>query len=107
MPHAFAGSRLAESVAQGGSAVLHKISKLQGYHILATDGECGHVDDVLVDESMNTRDLVVDTSNWIGGKSVRISAASVERIDSPHKEIRVRLTKDEIAHCPSVDSADI
>src|SRR5262245_13933677 len=87
--------------------MLHKISKLQGFHILATDGECGHVDDVLVDECMNTHDLVVDTSNWIGGKSVLVSADAVERVDSPHKEIRVRLTKDEIAQCPSVETADI
>jgi hypothetical protein len=87
--------------------MLHKISKLQGFHILAKDGECGHVDDVLVDESMKTHDLVVDTSNWIGGKSVLVSAEAVELIDSPHKEIRVRMTKDEIAHCPTVDTADI
>jgi hypothetical protein len=87
--------------------MLHKISKLQGFHILASDGECGHVDDVLVDESLNTRELVVDTSNWIGGKSVLVSTAAVELIDSPQKQIHVRLTKDEIAHCPPVDSAAI
>ena len=87
--------------------MLHKFSKLQGYHILATDGECGHVDDVLVDEQMQTRDLVVDTSNWIGGKSVLISSESVSRIDSPRKEIHVTLSRDEISHCPPTDSAEI
>ena len=53
--------------------MLHKSTKLRGLHVLATDGEVGHVDDVLVDErSWTVRYLVVDTSNWIGGKSVLI-----------------------------------
>src|ERR1700687_4500270 len=55
-------------------AVLHKTSELRGYHILATDGEIGHVEDFLIDEADRTlRYLVVDTSNWLGGRSVLIS----------------------------------
>src|SRR6476660_3534178 len=55
-------------------AVLHKTSQLRGYHIVATDGEIGHVDDFLIDGGNWTlRYLVVDTSNWIGGRSVLIS----------------------------------
>src|SRR5262249_55577907 len=43
--------------------MLHKSTKLRGLHVLATDGEVGHVDDVLVDErSWTVRYLVVDTS---------------------------------------------
>jgi hypothetical protein len=87
--------------------MLHKISKLKGYHIVAADGEIGHVDDFLIDENGRTRHLVVDTSNWIGGKSVLISPESIEKIDSPEKEIRVRLTRAEVEQCPSLDSADI
>ena len=83
------------------------ISKLKGYHIVAADGEIGHVDDFLIDESGRTRHLVVDTSNWIGGKSVLISPESIEKIDSPEKQIRVRLTRAEVEQCPSLDSADI
>jgi hypothetical protein len=87
--------------------MLHKTSKINGFHVLAIDGECGHVDDFLVDERLNTRYLVLDINNWIGGKSVLISPAAVENIDSPHKKIRVKLTRDEIAHCPPTDTADI
>jgi hypothetical protein len=78
-------------------AVLHKTSELRGYHILATDGEIGHVDDFLIDEGGWTlRYLVVDTSNWIGGRSVLISATALERIDSPAKKIHVNLTREAI-----------
>ncbi len=87
--------------------MLHKLNKLKGYHILATDDEAGHVDDFLVDESLNLRHLVVDISNWPGGKSVLISPKSIVKVDSPKKQIRVRLSRDEIARSPSLDSANI
>jgi hypothetical protein len=87
--------------------MLHKTTKLRGYHLFAADGEIGHVDDFLIDEDWTVPYLVVDTSNFVGGKSVIISSADIEEIDSPAKKIRVRLTRDEIKHSPSVDTADI
>jgi sporulation protein YlmC with PRC-barrel domain len=88
--------------------VLHKTSELRGYHILATDGEIGHVDDFLIEERDRTlRYLVVDTSNWIGGRSVLISAIALDRIDVPAKKIHVNLTREAIERSPSVDTADI
>jgi hypothetical protein len=88
--------------------MLHKTNKMRGFHIKATDGGIGHVDDFLVDaETWAVRYLVVDTSNWIGGKSVLISAAVIEGIDSPAKEIRVNLMRDQIEQSPSVDTAEI
>ena len=78
-----------------------------GFTFVATDGEIGHVDDFLVDENWNVRYLVVDTSNWIGGKSVLISPSKLEKVDSPDKQIRVRMSRSEIERSPSVDSASI
>ena len=76
--------------------MLHKTSEVRGYHIVAADGENGHVDDFLIEEgSRALRYLVVDTSNWIGGKSVLISAATITRIDSPARHIHVSLTRSE------------
>jgi len=87
--------------------MLHKMTKLRGFHILAKDGEIGHIDDVLVDEAMRVRHLVIDTSNWIGGKWVLLSPADVDQIDSENQLIRVKLTRDQVAKCPSIDTADI
>jgi PRC-barrel domain protein len=87
--------------------MLHKTSYMRGFHLLATDGEIGHVDDFLVDESWNVRYLVVDTSNWIGGRSVLISPSKLEKVNSPEKQIRVRMSRGEIERSPSVDSASI
>ncbi len=87
--------------------MLHKTSRLRGFHLIAADGEIGHVDDFLVDENWAVRYLVVDTSNWIGGKSVLISPEALDKVDSPAKEIRVRLKREEIEHSPSVETVDI
>jgi hypothetical protein len=87
--------------------MLHKTSKLTGFHLCATDGEIGHVDDILVDPSWKVAYLVVDTSNWVGGKSVLISPSAIQTVDAEGKEIRVKLTRDQISRSPSVDTADI
>ena len=88
--------------------MLHKTSKMRGYHIHATDGVIGHVDDFLIDEqTWATAYLVVDTSNWLGGRSVLIAAAVIQSIDSPNQEIRVRLSREDIERSPSVDSVEI
>jgi PRC-barrel domain len=88
--------------------LLHKTSRMAGYHILALDGEIGHVDDFLVDEGTWTvRYLVIDTSNWIGGRSVLISAGAITAIDSASRKIRVQLTRNQVEHSPSIDVADI
>jgi len=88
--------------------MLHKASKIRGFHLLATDGEIGHVDDVLIDErTWSVRYLVVDTSNWIGGKSVLISPATLRSVDAVHRKIQVALTRDAIKRSPSIEVADI
>jgi hypothetical protein len=88
--------------------MLHKAQKMIGYHIHATDGEVGHVDELLFDEAgWRIRYLVVDTSNWIGGRSVLISTAVVDRLDSPNQEIHVSLTREQIEKGPSSESAQI
>jgi hypothetical protein len=87
--------------------VLHKTSYLKGFHLLATDGEIGHVDDFLLDEGWGVRYLVVDTSNGIGGRSVLIAPSAIAAVDAPNQKIRVTLSRDEIKRSPSVATADI
>jgi hypothetical protein len=88
--------------------MLHKVKALMGYHIRASDGEIGHVEDVLLDErGREVRFLQVDTSNWIGGKRVIIAASAIEGIDSSRGEIRLGMTRAAVTGAPSVESADI
>lgn len=88
--------------------MLHKTTRVRGFHIVAADGEIGHVDDFLFDErDWTVRYLVVDTSNWIGGRAVLIATTALETIDAAERKIRVRLTRDQVKAGPSVDSADV
>ena len=88
--------------------MLHKFSKVRGYHLHAIDGEIGHVDDFLLDESTwALRYLVVDTSNWIGGKQVLVSPQVIAGVDPERERIEVALTRDQIEHSKSIDTADI
>jgi hypothetical protein len=80
---------------------------ITGYHLQASDGEIGHVDDVLIDGSWKIRYLVVDTSNWIGGKSVVIAPTALHGIDWSQSKMRVDLTREAIRESPSFDSIDI
>ena len=87
--------------------MLHKTSYMRGFHIQATDGGIGHVDEFLVDETWGVRYLVVDTSNWPGGKSVLVPASAVDWVDSPHKKIYLKCTRAEVAASADVETADI
>ena len=82
--------------------------ELNGFHIQATDGEIGHVDDVLVDEdNWNIRYLVLDTSNWIGGRAVVVSSRVLKAVDLPDRIVRVDVARDDVRHSPELDSIDI
>ena len=88
--------------------MLHKFSKIRGFHIHALDGEIGHVDDFLLDESTWTlRYLVVDTTNWVGGKRVLVSPQVVSAVDHELERIDVSLTRDQVKHSKSIESADV
>jgi sporulation protein YlmC with PRC-barrel domain len=90
------------------AAVLHLTSKMRGFHIVASDGEIGHVDDFVIDPgSWAIRYMVVDTSNWIGGKSVLISPSVISAVDSADGEIQVKMSRAQIEQSPSVETADI
>ncbi len=60
---------------------------LSGYHVEATDGGVGKVDDATYDDGSSF--LVVDTGPWIFGKKVMLPAGIVETVDHDEQS-RVR-----------------
>jgi hypothetical protein len=88
-------------------ADLDSVKATAGYHIHARNGEIGHVDDFLIgEESWRIRYLLVDTSNWIGGRSVIVSSEVVERVDKADEKLYVAADRDAIANAPELDSID-
>jgi len=86
---------------------LDSVKTTSGYHIRARDGEIGHVDDFLIgQDSWRIRYLLVDTSNWIGGRSVIVSSEAVERVDKEDNQIYVDAERDAIKNAPELESIE-
>lgn len=87
---------------------LRSAVEVWGYHVQALDGEIGHVDDVLIDhESWRVAYLEVDTSNWIGGRSVVISTNALHEIRQESRLVHVEISRDEVKRSPVLDSLDL
>ena len=90
-----------------GDSRLDSVKTTSGYHIQARNGEIGHVDDFLISQdSWRIRYLLVDTSNWIGGRSVIVSSETVERVDKTDNQIYVAADRDAIKNAPELESID-
>jgi hypothetical protein len=83
---------------------LRSIKEVDGYHVTATDGEVGHVEDFLVDDtSWALRYLVVDTRRWLPGRKVLLAPQWLESIHWVDETVRADLTADAIRNSPEFD----
>ncbi len=87
---------------------LRSCKEVIDYHVHASDGDIGHVSDMLVDQkTWAIRYLIVDTSNWWMGHKVLIAPLWIEQINWPDKKVTVDLTrqqiKDAVTYDPSID----
>lgn len=81
--------------------MLHKARDLHGDALHAEDGEVGSVDDLYFDhQDWDVRYLVVNTRDWIPGRKYLVSPIAIDRENSLEGDIRVELTREQIAGCP-------
>ena len=81
---------------------LRSTIRVTGYHIHATDGDIGHVNDfILDDQTWQIAYLVVDTHNWIGGKKVLVAVGYIKEIQWDNAkviiDVNVEAVKDSTA----------
>jgi hypothetical protein len=85
---------------------LRSIAAVEGYHIHATDGEIGHVKDVLVEEAdWSIHYLIVDTKNWWPGKQVLISPRSARNVSWTDRTVDINVTREAIKSSPAYDAS--
>jgi hypothetical protein len=79
------------------------VKQIKGDTLVALDGVVGSVKDVYFDdERWGVRYLVVSTGNWLPGRNVLISPASI--VPQPRAdEIHVDLTREQIEDAPGID----
>lgn len=83
---------------------LRSMKAVTGYHIEATDGSIGHVEDFLIDdESWEIRFLVVDTRNWLPGRKVLLSPQWIINVSWPESHVTVALTREAVERSPEYD----
>ncbi|MEI6208166.1 MAG: PRC-barrel domain-containing protein [Desulfuromonadales bacterium] len=76
-------------------------SAARGYHIRASDGEIGHVEDFIIDdETWAIRYLVIDTHNWWAGKKVLVSPQWIRHVSWSESKVFVNLTREFIKESP-------
>ncbi|HEX5885035.1 MAG TPA: PRC-barrel domain-containing protein [Pyrinomonadaceae bacterium] len=83
---------------------LRSAAEVTGYYIEATDGEIGHVEDFIVDDTnWVIRYMVVDTVNWWPGKKVVVSPEWITGVSWPNSRVSVSLSRQEIKNAPEYD----
>lgn len=87
-----------------GGPGLRSIAAVTGYHIHATDGDIGYVEDFLVDDAdWKIRYITVDTKNWWSGQRVLISPRSVRQVDWTNKLMHLTVNRQKVKGSPSYD----
>jgi hypothetical protein len=90
-----------------GDPHLRSSANVIGYYIQATDGDIGHVEDFLVeDSSWAIRYMVVDTRNWWPGKKVLVSPEWIKGVDWSDSKVAVGVTQEQIKKSPEYDPSN-
>jgi len=80
---------------------LRSTHEVSGYHIQATDGEIGHVEDYIIDdETWAIRYLMVNTHNFWPGRTVLIAPQWIESVSWAGEKVLVNLSRETIKHSP-------
>jgi hypothetical protein len=87
-----------------GDPHLHSAASVAGYHVHASDGELGHVENLLADDARwDIRYLVIATRNWWPGKVVRLAPYAVTDVDWLDHQVRLNVTRDQVKSAPAWD----
>jgi hypothetical protein len=108
---AWARARVRDAAAEPlepGDSHLRSTREVIGYHLHASDGEIGHVEDFLVEEgSWAIRYIVIDTSNWWFGKKVVISPGWIRDVSWRESKVYVDVERQAVKEAPEYDAAAV
>ena len=86
---------------------LRSTNEIMKYNISATDGELGHVHDLIVDdEKWQIRYFVVDTKKILPGKKVLCDINWIQTVDFTKSKLDVQLSQDSIKNSPEYNPAE-
>lgn len=87
---------------------LHSTEEVATYHIAATDGLIGYVNDFIVDDATwAIRYLVIDTHSWLLGKAVLVAPRWITSINWAQGQVHVQLSREAIRQSPEYDGTKL
>ena len=93
---------------EDGDPHLRSMASVTGYHIHASEGVIGHVEDFMLDDGTWTiRYLIVDTRNWWPGAHVLIAPYSVQSIASTDRQVRLTVSREQVKGSPPWNPAEV
>jgi hypothetical protein len=101
-----AAAHRAEEIENGpaGDPHLRSVAWVKGYHVQASDGELGHVENFLADDvNWDIRYLVIATRSWWPGKVVQLAPYAVIDIDWLDREVKLNVMRDQVKSAPAWD----
>lgn len=109
VPPATAPEETAPDEAKADNLHLRSLAEVTGYVVRASDGNAGHVDDLIINtENWAIFYMLIDTSSWLqGGKQVLLAPTWVEEIDWAASWITVDLPQELIEKSPEFDPAEL
>jgi hypothetical protein len=74
---------------------LRSATDVKGYHMAATDGAIGHIEDFLFDDiDWRIKYLGIDTKNWLPGLDVVIAPSAIREISSAMRSIYLNVDRE-------------
>ena len=85
---------------------LRSVAEVHKYHVHATDGEIGHVDNFLIDDAnWDIRYLIVEAGHWWSGKQVLVSPFAVSDVNWFERYMQLNVTREAVKSSPPWDPA--
>jgi hypothetical protein len=101
-PHTLQSPPDTDASAKHSDEHLRSMTAVRRYSIQAIDGEIGHAEDFLIDDSnWRIAYLIVDTRNWWPGKRVLISPRWLDDVSWTQHKIFVALERERIKNSPA------
>ncbi len=89
---------------EAGLPNLRSAHEVTGYYIKASDGDIGHVEELIIDDQdWIVRYIAIDTKNWLPGRKVLVSPNWIESISWTDQTVQVDLTCEAIKGSPEYD----
>jgi uncharacterized protein YrrD len=83
---------------------LRSTRQVTGYHILATDGEIGHVEDFIIeDDTWDIRCIVVNARHWLRGKEMLINPEWIKQVSWEKSTVFVDLSQESVRSSLAID----